>query len=412
MRKLSVVLQLRGTAAVAAALVLAGSVALAACGTASAVRQHPSGPFASPTQADGRAGSSSPASAPDGGGTLAGFRVLSMTFVSPQQGFALGTVACGTVRCATVLGTVDGGRAWRQLTAPTRAAASTHDTCPGGQPCVGQIRFASPLIGYAYDPSPFITTDGGMRWRRLPGVDVSSLETADGTVDRVVSGEAGCSGMRYRAESAPVGSGAWRELPAPATQRICPPVLYRQGESVVLVGYGNPAGGVRATAQIDRSGNAGQTWVSGPDSCGGKDGYASGVALAPPDVLVLLCQHQLPGPGGVFGPAWVRVSVDGGARFGPDRTVPSVSAAAGTILRYQLAAASSGRLLVVETSEHGSQVLLTDDGGQSWSTSLRLSAAGSVVLVGFEDPRTGRIAQGDRVWTTGDGGRAWAADRF
>jgi hypothetical protein len=411
MRKLSAGLQLPA-AAVTAAAVLAGAAALAGCGAAPAARQHPSGPSASPAHADGRAGAPSPASMPGSVGALAGFRVLSMTFVSPQQGFALGTVGCGTGRCAALLGTADGGRNWRRLTAPTTAAASTHDTCPAGQPCVGQIRFASPLIGYAYDPSPFITTDGGMRWYRLLGVDVSSLETADGTVDRVVSASAGCSGMRYRAESAQVGSGAWHELRAPAIQQICPPVLYRQGEQVVLVGYGNPAGGVRATAQIARSSDAGQTWVSGPDSCGGKDGYASAVALAPPDVVVLLCQHQIPGPGGVFGPAWVRVSVNGGASYGPDRAVPSAPAAVGTILSYQLAAASVGRLLVVETSERGSRALLTEDGGRTWSTSLRLSAAGSVVLVGFEDPLTGRIAQGDRVWTTGDGGRAWAADRF
>jgi hypothetical protein len=219
---------------------------------------------------------------------------------------------------------------------------------------VQQVRFATPLTGYAYDPSLLVTTDGGLRWHRLRGAYVSSLETAGGTVVRVASAGTGCSGMRYQVDAAAVGSTAWRALPAPPILQICPPVLYRQGERLVLAGYGNPAGGVRATAQIARSADGGQAWASGPDHCGGTDGYASTVALAPPDVLVLLCQHQMPGATGAFGPAWVRVSANGGASFGPGQIVPSRPAAApGTILRYQLAAASAGRLLVVETSQVG-----------------------------------------------------------
>jgi len=336
-----------------------------------------------------------------------------MSFVSDQRGFALGTVSCGTGRCVALLGTPDGGSSWAQLAAPTRAAGGVYNTCPDGQPCVQQVRFATPLTGYAYDPSLLVTTDGGRHWRPLSGAYVSSLETADGTVVRVASAGTGCSGGRYDVDAAPVGNTAWRALPAPAIPEICPPVLYRQGERLVLVGYGNPAGGVRATAQIARSGNGGQTWASGPDSCGGTDGYASGVALAPPDVLVLLCQHQMPGATGVFGPAWVRVSVDGGTSFGPSQTVPSGPAVPpGTIRSYQLAAASAGRLLVAESGQNGSRVVLTENGGQTWSATLNLAASGPVVLVGYQDPVTGRIAQSDLVWTTRDGGRTWIADQF
>jgi photosystem II stability/assembly factor-like uncharacterized protein len=341
-----------------------------------------------------------------------------MSFVSDLRGFALGTVGCRADRCLALLGTRDGGRSWRQLTAPTRAAGGVDSTCPAGQPCVQQIRFATPLTGYAYDLSLLVTTDGGLRWHRLRGAYVSSLETAGGTVVRVASAGTGCSGMRYQVDAAAVGatavsSTAWRTLPAPAILQICPPVLYRQGERLVLAGYGNPAGGVRATAQIARSADGGQTWASGPDHCGRTDGYASGVALAPPDVLVLLCQHQTPGATGVFGPAWIRVAANGGASFGPGQTVPSRPAAPpGAILRYQLAAASAGRLLVVETGQHGSRVLLTSDGGRNWSTPLSLTAARAVVLVGYQDPVTARIAQADTVWTTTDGGRTWTANRL
>jgi photosystem II stability/assembly factor-like uncharacterized protein len=339
--------------------------------------------------------------------------VLSMSFVSDLRGWALGTVRCGTGRCVALLGTTDGGRSWQSLTAPTRAAGAVYSTCPAGPPCVQQIRFATAEIGYAYSPSLLVTTDGGEHWQPVSGPYVTSLETADGTVDRVASDGMGCSGMRYQVDSAPVGTTTWQTLPAPEMEMICPPVLYRQGNRLVLADYGNPAGGVRATAQIARSSDGGRTWISGPDSCGGRDGYASGVALAPPDVLVLICQHQMPGPTGAFGPGWVRVSVNGGATFGPDRVVPTrLSATAGVVFRYQLAAASNGRLLIVETGQHGSSVLLTENGGRTWSTPLALSSASSVVLVGYQDPLTARIAQSGTVWTTTDGGQTWRADRF
>jgi hypothetical protein len=415
--KLCVHLQVRGVARATAGAVVIGAVALAACGTASSPSQQAGSPSGSqPAKTSGPApppSSASPSSSPGSQGSLAGFRVLSMSFVSDLRGFALGTVGCRAGRCMALLGTPDGGSSWRQLTAPARAAGGVYGTCPAGQPCVQQVRFATPLIGYAYDPSLLVTTDGGLGWHRLRGAYVSSLETAGGTVVRVASAGTGCSGMPYQVDAAPVGSTAWRALAAPPILQICPPVLYRQGERLILAGYGNPVGGVRATAQIARSADGGQTWASGPDHCGGADGYASGIALAPPDVLALLCQHQMPGATGVFGPAWVRVSANSGASFGPSQIVPSrPTAPPGTILRYQLAAASARRLLVVETGQQGSRVLLTGNGGQSWSAPLSLTAAGTAILIGYQDPVTARIAQADTVWTTTDGGRTWISDRF
>jgi hypothetical protein len=355
---------------------------------------------------------------------LPGFQVLSMSFVSDQDGFALGTLSCGTSRCSALLASTDGGASWTQLAAPTTAAptlaaeAGPGVSCPAGQPCSAQVRFATQQIGYAYDPSLVMTTDGGAHWRLQSAPPVTSLEAADGTVARVATPAeppgASCSGAPSQVAAAPTGSTAWDALPAPAVAQICPPVLDRQGQRLVLAGYGNPAGGVRATAQIARSGDGGRTWASGPDSCGGSDGYASGVALAPPNVLVLICQHQVPQTSsGSYGPAWVRVSVNGGASFGPDQQVPTLlTGPSALFLRYQLAAASSGRLLVTETSSSGgSRALLTENGGQSWSGSL-IMPAGNAVLVGYQDPLTGRIAEGDQVWTTRDGGRTWTADEF
>jgi hypothetical protein len=402
------------------AAVAAAAVTLAACVPA-APAAHPAGGRPATPASAAAVPSTAPTSAPASPPPPGGFQVLSMSFVSDQAGFALGTVGCGSRRCGALLGTTNGGATWTPLSAPARAVPDQYGSCPAGQPCAGQIRFATPLIGYAYDPALYLTTDGGRHWRLAAG-SVRSLEAAGGTVVRVASSSPGCAGAPAEVDVAPPGSTAWRPLPAPGIFTICPPLLYRQGQRLVLAGYGNPAGGVRATAVISRSADGGRTWTGRtPDSCYsghgfGADGYASAVALAPPDVLVLLCQHQGNGQDGQFGPGWTRVSVNGGASYGPDEALPLLPHQAGEEAGYQLAAASAGRLLAVEDTDgdgqRGSQVLLTVDGGVSWSTVLRLSAGAPVVLVGFEDPRTGRVAQGDTVWTTRDGGRAWRADRF
>ena len=400
-----------GRSALLACAVAAAGLALAACGTApsssapAAPGSQSSGPETGTPSAP--AGSASP-SATSGPG---GFQVLSMTWVSDTQGFALGTTACGASSCLALLGTTDGGSHWRGLTAPTRQPGGVYSTCPHGGACAQQIRFVTPLIGYAFNPSLFVTTDGGLHWHRLPGTNVSSLEAANGTVAEVVSGGTGCAGQPYQVRSLQAGTAAGQVLAPPRIEMICPPVLYRQGSRMVLVGYGNPAGGVRATATIDRSADNGQTWSSGPDACGGKDGYASGVALAPPDTLVLLCQHQMPRHNGSYGPPWVRISTDGGATFGPDQMLPAPPASGG-YYHFQLAAASPTNLLVAETGQHGSQLEHTADGGRTWATALTMPGTAPVLLVGFEDPVTARIAQSDTVWTTTDAGATWQPNTF
>lgn len=395
----------RASAVTVLTVMFAAGLALAGCGTSAApggsgstgTSRSPSGPAS--------AAPSAPASTPG----VAGFQVLSMTYVSGTQGFALGTRRCGSGRCLALLGSEDGMH-WRQLTAPASKPGGAYSTCPHGGPCVRQLRFATPQVGYAFGPSLFVTTDGGLHWRQLPGTNVSSLEAAGGTIARVMSNGTGCAGQPYQLQSAPDGTTSWQSIAAPGILMICPPVLYRQGSRMVLAGYGNPAGGVRATAEIGRSADDGRTWASGPDACGGKDGYASAVALAPPNVLVLLCQHQMPSPSGGFGPAWVRVSADGGASYGPDQVI--AAAAEGTLIRYQLAAASASRLVVTETGTRGSALVQTQDGGKTWTTALTMPGTEPVILVGFEDPLTARVAQASTVWTTTNGARSWTPATF
>jgi photosystem II stability/assembly factor-like uncharacterized protein len=67
---------------------------------------------------------------------------------------------------------------------------------------------------------------------------------------------------------------------------------------------------------------------------------------------------------------------------------------------------------VAETGTTGSRLLRTQNGGRTWVTVLSVRSAAPVLLVGFEDPLTARVAQGNTVWTTRDGGRTWRADHY
>lgn len=278
---------------------------------------------------------------------------------------------------------------------------------------MGDLAFATATTGYAYSPALMITTDGGRHWRLLDRTGVASLTIAGDTVTRVDSGYFGCSGRPYKVQSAPVGSTTWRDLAAPAIVMICPPVLYRQSSQIVLAGYGNPAGGVRATARIDRSSDGGRAWAAGPDQCGGHDGYASAVAIAAPSTVVLLCQHQMAKPDGTYGPAWIRVSADNGATFGPGRPVPdAVASQKGEVTSYRLAAGSSGRLLVLEGLNQDWRLLRTANGGRSWTTALHPDAFGDAFVTGFTGGQTAWVGQANSLWTTHDGGVTWHASHF
>jgi len=152
------------------------------------------------------------------------------------------------------------------------------------------------------------------------------------------------------------------------------------------------------------------------DRCRGNDGYASAVALAMPEVLALLCQHQAPSTAGRSGSAWIRISVDDGRKFLPRRQVPGeLGPAVGAIVHYQLAAASSHVMLIAETGTTGSKLLFTGDGGRTWLAASSCGVAnpsfrsGMRIRVSGESPRATRCGPPIRAARTGRRTISWPA---
>ncbi len=97
-------------------------------------------------------------------GVPKGFKANSITWLSAQQGWVLGAAPCGQQTCSDVIGTTDGAQTWR-LVGPVKApiAQLGDSTRPG----VVEIRFATPDVGWAFEPRLFRTIDGGHTWSKM-----------------------------------------------------------------------------------------------------------------------------------------------------------------------------------------------------------------------------------------------------
>jgi hypothetical protein len=164
-------------------------VAVAGCGSAkpgsAPSSTAPSAPVTATTSA--AAATSPPTSASPSTQAAGPIDVQDVSFVSADQGWALGS--------GELVTTTDGGARWTRLPGPPAGAA--------------HIRFASPQVGYAWSNAGalWITTDGAASWRPGGLTQVVSLETAAGWVWSLAGPQPYPTIWR-----APVGSTAWTNL--------------------------------------------------------------------------------------------------------------------------------------------------------------------------------------------------------
>jgi hypothetical protein len=361
-------------------------------------------------------GGGSTASGPSGGSALgpaggpvpAGFTGYDLTWVSEDDGWALGTAPCGSPPCTSVLRTTDGGRSWVGIPAPRAELVETDtNTCGDGCGRVGYLRFATPLIGYAYGPnSLYMTTDGGATWKRKPGF-AYGLEVVGGSVLRVSAQAAGCEpGCTFRLQRAPIGSDSWQDVPLPAGGRSARAQLATSGNTVVLATHANAAGGAEdATSVLFTSSDGGGSWHTVGEPCprrGTAEVDSQDVTVAPDGSITVLCVPRGPLRDGTVFPM---TSADG-EHFTAGTPVP------GPRPPTALGATSATDLFVLKDLDG---LYRSTDAGAHW-TRLPAGPPGGSYL-GFESSRVGRVVINSEsgtngTWTTRDGGTTWTFSSF
>jgi len=383
-----------------------------------ASRPVPSQPTPAPTSPGPSASSSTPApsaspsgsapAGPAGGPVPAGFRAYDLTWVSTEDGWALGTAPCSSAPCTSIVRTTDGGRSWVGIPAP-KAWLAPADTCAQACDRISELRFASPLIGYAVgDNSFWSTTDGGGSWQRQAGFGYA-LEITGGSVLRVSAQAAGCApGCAFTVQRSTVGGTSWQDVPLPGQPRSDGVRLSASGSTVALASYANPAGGAQdETAVLFTSTDAGRDWrMVGepcPRSATGEVDTVDATVAGDGSVSVL-CQPR----GG--GQAFTMTATDG-VNFHRGGALPAGQ------FPGVLAATSASQLYVLSE-----RLYRSTDGGGHWAAvpDGPASTGGSGGFLGFESAQVGRAVAGfgqdpaaaERIWTTTDGGASWRPDPF
>jgi hypothetical protein len=333
------------------------------------------------------------------------FHAQSQAWLSPQQGWLLGSTDCGSTTCTAVVRTTDGGTTWKTL--GTVGAPLTNEQPTG----VTELRFADNLHGWAFAPALWATSDGGVTWQEQAsptGYAVLALAANSSVAYAVFSGcdsAQGLSGCRQ-------GPTLWRTTPGQASWTKVTLRLPVASEALLavrgLVAYvvvatpGSTAGTV-VDATTD-----GQRWSSRPDPCSSRDGeYVSSIATLSDTGVAMLCQADIG-----FGKAEKRVlrSNDTAQSF----TSTGTLSVWGII--SQLAASPNGTLLLSSFSI-GSWIY-RNAGGETWTTSEDLGDGG----IGWNDilfttDQLGFVIHGPasccggfgpgELWKTQDGGVTW-----
>jgi photosystem II stability/assembly factor-like uncharacterized protein len=340
--------------------------------------------------------------------TLAGVHAVDLSFVGPDDGWALATADClngSGPGCIAMIYTRDGGSTWTSMKPPPANVSS--QTCT--ELCVRSIRFATPQIGYAFGPAAlFMTTDGGASWHREAG-GADALETLDGNVIRVTESPP-CSppGCHYAVQTARIGTHAWTTVALPGGQpgMSTGVSLARTGKRAFLDVFGHPAGGAsHATSAFFTSADDGASWTNRGEPCPQVGGAitsevdSSAVASADDGSVTLLCTGR-----GDESPQFTITSTDGGNTFHPGATTGLGAAPVSA-----LGSASAATLLVSSDSTYRST-----DGGRTWrrTTANGAGAPAHATWIGFESTTTGRATDGRTVWTTHDAGQTWSAYAF
>jgi photosystem II stability/assembly factor-like uncharacterized protein len=324
------------------------------------------------------------------------FRALSVTFVSPSEGWVLGSISCSTGRCPVLAHTTNAGHSWSLMAGPA-TTINPYPGMPDGMPGVSAVRFADSHNGWIFGPELWATHDGGHTWTRVSifgghaGI-VLDLEATHGTATAVLY-----DGLtHFRIATSPVAANSWAVVhqalgigagPVPELQ------LVLAGTSGwVLQNDRTVVNGARLV---------GGTWVGWFPACAGVIGPAQLAAVNSVDIFAVCDNGLWSTPSGEH----LYRSTNGGVSFSHvGTTVPTYPA--------DEAAAASLSTVVVAGNRGSSNVLeATFNGGSTWTQVLTLPD-GALADLGFTTTTQGVLIVAGHLDMTRDGGHTWIRITF
>jgi hypothetical protein len=397
-------------------------------GTATSGARQPS-PAASRTPARTTSG---PASRPAGitspGFLPPNFRPSSVTWVSQYTGYVIGQAGtpgtCGAQGnsdiCTSIAVTQDSGQSWKGLAAPTTGA-------PSGLTGVSGLRFLSTDDGWAYGPELWYTTDGSAAeptWNRAKTGNqvVTDLETAGGQAFAIFAtcpsnlslATAAYQCTSFTLKTSVAGSDQWTAVSGVPAGLRPDPADGGQAELVIggQTGYLISPRNVLYTGPLNGAGwaEAGALPCT-PAGTYQHSGLANPVELATAGTgngqarLALTCTRLQPAGAETV----LYISGDGGRHWTRQQPGTAGSARLGT--PASLAADSAGTVILATSAGLFYRPL----GASHWQQATLRGAVPSngFSYIGMTTPTQG-VAIGDpsgtQIWMTQDGGQSWVPE--
>jgi len=351
------------------------------------------------------------------------FDPLSLSFISPEQGWVLGSIPCKSAKgCVGMRETVDGGERWSSVSLPTGLAAQVNkgngSGAYSGITSTMEVHFADARDGWIYNtavPVLWSTHDGGAVWHQITAPHLGEY----GSIYDIESVGATTYMIAYRGSDrvtllrSASTNDSWKVVPTPAL--YLPAGGAEPTGSIVVKGTsawliaGNDRG-VSAALELTPVGK----WVAwnGPCAKVGNTYFVPAAMTA--KTLAVVCTmggfasplSKSAPPGAKLGSNWLYLSSNGGQSF-QYRT--ELSAKWSPEL---LASPSPGVLLLVQADFNTTnlyRIVRSTDGGQHWTSVFQGGWAYSLT---FLSPALGMaLVQNspgkNALMATVDGGLQW-----
>ena len=335
-----------------------------------------------------------------------GTSATSVTFVSSQEAFVLGTAPCAHRPCSVILHTLDRGRTWVGLPAPLEGVSR-----PGGSGLWG-LRFADPRRGYAYGNGIWRTIDGGSTWHRwsVPGrhvVDFASVRDREliALTTPCTPGSAHCPN-RLTLYVRPIAGGVWRGIARSGRDAFNESIAVHGrvvwvlfGQRLLVSTNGGLTFGVHAQP-------CAKTVTALPQPTSISDGGGSTFLLCTGQGFLSHTIKYIYRTRGTRG-RWTRVGqapTPGDAGF--------LAAAGGGRLVIATASAASWLYRSTDGGRHWRTQVTYPDGGEGWADLGFTTASDGVVIHGPARSDGGSASFPGQLLLTDDAGRTWRAVPF